>query len=339
MNRQKLVCIFSFILLISFCLSGCKQSVGTYEDNAVETDEEEKETDEEEKEDILKIGFSVIDMENPYFLSLENAIKQELDQSGQEYELITKDPGGDASLQGTQILELLDEGIETIVLTPVDWEAISPSLLALSEAGVHIVNVDTQVKDMEYVDAYIGSDNYQAGVLCGEDLIEKCPEGGNVAILESPTQNSVNERISGFEETIAAAESGFTVVAREDTNGSFETALDAMGKILSENQDLVAIMCGNDQLAVAAQTQVNVNNITDVLIYGVDGSPDIKKEFEKNTTQVAGTVAQSLIEMGTQTAKTALAIHNGETYEKEYYLDVFMINKDNVELYGVDGWQ
>ena len=27
------------------------------------------------------------------------------------------------------------------------------------------------------------------------DLIEKCPSGGKVAILESPAQNSVNDRI------------------------------------------------------------------------------------------------------------------------------------------------
>ena len=29
----------------------------------------------------------------------------------------------------------------------------------------------------------------------------------------------------------------------------------------------------------------------------------------------------------------------GEDYEKETYEDVFMINEDNVDMYGVDGWQ
>ena len=88
----------------------------------------------------------------------------------------------------------------------MDWEKITPSLEALKEADVKIINVDTQVKEMDYVDAYIGSDNYNAGVLCGEDLIKRCPDGGKVAILECPTQNSVNERITGFEETLAKAE-------------------------------------------------------------------------------------------------------------------------------------
>ena len=39
---------------------------------------------------------------------------------------------------------------------------------------------------MDYVDAYIGSNNVEAGYVCGEDLIERCPEGGKVAILDAP---------------------------------------------------------------------------------------------------------------------------------------------------------
>ena len=62
-----------------------------------------------------------------------------------------------------------------------------------------IINVDTQVKEMDYVDAYVGSDNVEAGRICGQALMERCPEGGKVLILECPTQNSINDRITGFE--------------------------------------------------------------------------------------------------------------------------------------------
>ena len=77
--------------------------------------------------------------------------------------------------------------------------------------------------------------------------MEKQPEGGKIAILECPTQNSVNDRITGFEETIANAENGFEVVARADTGGQFERALEETQEILKEFPDLTAIMCGNEQ--------------------------------------------------------------------------------------------
>ena len=156
-------------------------------------------------------------------------------------------------------------------------------------------------------------------------------------VKECPTQNSVNERITGFEETLAKAENGFEIVAREDTSGEFQKSLEAAQKILSENSDIVAIMCGNDQMAVGAA--MNVAEQGQILIYGVDGSPDIKKELKKTENQIAGTVAQSPISMGKDAANTVLNILNGKDYEKEIKENVFMINQENVDMYGVDGWQ
>lgn len=322
------------LLICVLGMTACKKSVGAPEDNAVSSEEEEKET-EENKE--YMIGFSGIDMENPYFITLEDAARDELSEHG--IRLMTKDPETDSELQIEQIQEMIEAGIDAILLTPVDWEKITPALEMLKEAGVYIINVDTQVKEMDYVDAYIGSDNYTAGYLCGEDLIEKCPEGGKIAILECPTQNSINDRITGFEKAISKAEKGFEVVARADTGGEFERALDEAEKIVEKNPDIVAIMCGNDQLAVGAKTAANVNGMKDVIIYGVDGSPDIKKELVKKGNQIAGTAAQSPINMGKEAAEIAMAILHGDDYEKETYEDVFMINQDNVEMYGVDGWQ
>ena len=66
---------------------------------------------------------------------------------------------------------MIDEGINAIFLCPVDWEKITPSLQALQEAGVKIINIDSQVKDTDYIDAYVGSNNSEAGKLCGNDLI------------------------------------------------------------------------------------------------------------------------------------------------------------------------
>lgn len=333
MKKRRLAVMLIVIIFGVLMLTACKKHVGTPEDNAAE---KVSDTETEETESYV-IGFSGIDMENPYFITLETAAREIIEESGSQ--LITKDPGTDPKLQEEQIREMIDEGIDAIILSPVNWEEITGALQALEEADVKIINVDTQVKEMDYVDAYIGSDNYSAGVICGKDLIERCPEGGKVAILECPTQNSINDRITGFEETLATAEKGFEVVAREDTGGEFERALEASQRIFAENSDIVAIMCGNDQLAVGAKTALNLAEMGDVLVYGVDGSPDIKKELKKPQCQIAGTAAQSPIGMGKSAARLTLAILQGNEYERETYEEVFMIDKDNVDMYGTDGWQ
>lgn len=333
--KKRTLSVFAVLLAICiFALFGCKKSVGTPEDNAESSEEE---GDAEEEESGYKFGFSAIDMENPYFITLESAIQEVLDD--EEYTLITKDPESDAKLQNEQIQEMIDEGIDAIFLCPVNWIEITDALQALQEAGVRIINVDTQVKEMDYVDAYIGSDNEDAGYICGEDLLERRPDGGKILILECPTQNSINDRITGFEKAISSAEVGYEIVDRADTNGEFQKALEITQEMLEKHPDVNVIMCGNDQIAVGATTAVNLAGMKDVIIYGVDGSPDIKKELVKPNTPIAGTAAQSPINMGKDAAKIGIAILEGEEFERETYEEIFMINSDNVEMYGVDGWQ
>ncbi len=289
-------------------------------------------------EDKVLIGFSVIDMENPYFISLQKAVQEVLDEDG-GYELITEDPGTDSEKQVEQIHQMINQGIVAIILSPVDESKIRPALVELQQAGVKIVNVDTKVKEIDFVDSYIGSDNYRAGYICGEDLIERCPQGGTIAILEAPSMNSVNDRIDGFEDALAEAENPFEIVDREDSMGELELAVEETEAILKKYPDLTAIMCGNDQVAVGAKTAANMANLDDIYIYGVDGSPDIKKELKKIDNQIAGTAAQSPITMGHDAADTVIRILTGQDYEKEILEDVFMINADNVDEYGTDGWQ
>jgi len=349
--RKKIMIYILMAVGTLFLLTGCKKNVGTPEDNAVtEEDTENKDTEENDdadtddaenettiESDAYTFGFSGINMENPYFITLEAATREVLEDK--DYRMITEDPASSSDAQIRQLKEMADAGVKVVFLSPVDWEKITPALRYLKDKDVAIVNVDTQVKAMEYVDAYVGSDNKEAGAICGEDLIERRPYGGTVAILECSIQNSINERISGFEEALSSAASGFEVVDRQDTDGNFDKGLEAAKQILNNNPDVTAIMCGNDQLAVAAKTAANLVENSDVLIYGIDGSPDIKKELKKTGSQIMGTVAQSPINMGKDAARIGIAILKGKDYEKETYEEVFMINKKNVEMYGVDGWQ
>lgn len=328
MLKRSLLIIVSFILIIVSC-TACKKQVGTSEDNAIVEQEEEEETP------VYTFGFSCITMENPYFITLEQSLREELEAEG--HTLITSDPELDVDKQIDQIDAMIREGIDAIFLCPVEWNKITPALENLKKAGVKIINIDSEVKEFDYVDAYIGSDNVEAGRICANDLMEMCPNGGKIVLLESPTQNSINERITGFEEALAGK--GFEIAARYDTKGDLTLAREAMNEILDEHNDIVAVMCGNDQIALGALVSANTHAVSDILIYGVDGSPDLKKELKKENTLIRGTCAQSPINLGKDAAGVAINILQGNDYDEVTYEEVFFITADNVELYGIDGWQ
>lgn len=328
--KKRIISILLVVILIMGMVSGCKKNAGTPEDNAIVENVEE-----EEEEKGYVFGYSCIDKSNPYFDTLQMAIETELKERNAT--LSVKNPALNIDTQIEQINEFIAEGVDGVFLCPVDWEGIEPAIMALKEADIPIINIDTEVKDIDFVDAYVGSDNKNAGFVCGENLIKKLPEGGKVVILESPSMNSINDRITGFEEAISNG--GFEVVARADVKGDLQTAMDEMERILREQSEIDAVMCGNDQSALGALVSVNVAKRDGILVYGVDGSPDLKKELMKSGTQIAGTGAQSPINIGKSAVEVAFAILEQENYDKFTYEPTFFIDKDNVELYGTDGWQ
>ena len=323
--------IAALLLILSMGLISCaKPAGGTPEDNPVPQEEEE-----EEEIVSYKFGFSCISMENPYYETLEASIREAIEESGST--LISRDPKGDSTAQIQQIRDMIADGIQAIFLCPVDWEKIAPALTEFKEADIEIINLDTQVQDREEVDAYVGSDNINAGVICGEKLIEAAPDGGQVVILECTTQNSIIDRINGFEETIAGK--GFEVVERSETGGKKDEAKTQMARILKEQDHITAVMCGNDQIALGALEAIEEAGRSEMMIYSVDGSPKLKQELAKDGSLVVGIAAQSPINIGKSAVTVALQIMNGERYEKETLEEVLFIDRSNVGMYGVDGWQ
>ena len=323
--------IAALLLILSMGLISCaKPAGGTPEDNPVPQEEEE-----EEEIVSYKFGFSCISMENPYYETLEASIREAIEESGST--LISRDPKGDSTAQIQQIRDMIADGIQAIFLCPVDWEKIAPALTELKEADIEIINLDTQVQDREEVDAYVGSDNINAGVICGEKLIEAAPDGGQVVILECTAQNSIIDRINGFEETIAGK--GFEVVERSETGGKKDEAKTQMARILKEQDHITAVMCGNDQIALGALEAIEEAGRSEMMIYSVDGSPKLKQELAKDGSLVVGIAAQSPINIGKSAVTVALQIMNGERYEKETLEEVLFIDRSNVGMYGVDGWQ
>ncbi len=280
-------------------------------------------------------GYCAIDKSNPYFISLEEYLTEEAQRMG--HKMIVKDAKSDIHLQKEQIAELIDLKVDAIFLAPVDWSEITPELIKIREAGIKIINVDTKVQEFDLVDAYIGSDNYQAGALCGEDLIARLPGGGKIIIVECPNRNSINDRIQSFEKTIA--QKGFEIVARIDSQAKLEYTVEQVENVLKEQPDVVAIMCGNDQSAIGALIAANVRVPNQIIIYGIDGSPDVKKEIVKGNSKIVATVAQSTEQIATTSLQIAYKILSGEDYEKVTYIDTVLIDAENISEYEINKWQ
>ena len=278
------------------------------------------------------VGYTCMDGTNPFFVTLEAAIKEVVEAHGDT--LISLDPQNSNEKQISQIEDLISRGVVAMFVNPVDRDGIIPGLDALKAAGIPMFGFDTEVADMSYLVTYAGSDNYNAGYVCGLDLAEKLPEGGPIIVLDSPTMQSVVDRTNGFLDAIEGK--GFEVVAQIDCMGNQEQGNLNGTDALTAHPDAVAIFGGNDPTALGAFAAAEAAG-SSALIYGVDGSPDIKALIAEG--KVTGTGAQSPLSIGKTIAELYYQWAAGEEVEERYPIDTFMINADNVADFGTDGWQ
>ena len=280
-----------------------------------------------------KLGYTCMDGTNPFFVALEGSIREVVEANGDE--LISLDPQNSNEKQLALVEDLISQGIVAIFINPVDRDGITPALDALQAANIPMFGFDTEVTAMDTLVTYAGSDNYNAGYVCGVDLVEKCPDGGPIIVLDSPTMQSVVDRTNGF---LAAIEGhGFEVVAQIDCMGNQEQGNLNGTDALTAHPDAVAIFGGNDPTALGAQAAAEAAQ-SNALIYGVDGSPDIKALIAEG--KVTGTGAQSPMTIG----KTIAELYyqwkaDPDSVEDRYPIETFMINSDNIAEYNNGGWQ
>ena len=196
--------------------------------------------------------------------------------------------GGDIAAELDVLETLLASGVDGVavfVAVPNSLDTVIEKYIA---AGIPIVIMATGTEAAEqYGLAYIGQDNYAAGLAWGEyilDLLGPDPAGKKVCFLtENPGQTSLEDRMDAGRTILEPAGVKIDVV---DTTNDRVTAYGAVESYYLANQD-VAAFCAVDTTGspVAAQFIANSNLTGKIFSAGFDLTTEVIDGL------VAGTMA------------------------------------------------
>lgn len=279
-------------------------------------------------------GVSYMTMNNPFYKIINNEILKVVEKNNDT--LITLDPELDVDKQNEQIYKFIDQKVDGIFINPIDFEQSEPALQAAKRANIPVIVIDAPVSDESLVDCTIVSDNYDAGVQCAKDMMERL-DSANIVLLKHTTAKSAKERIEGFLSVIDNNEK-YKVINEGECDGQLEIAMPKMQEIIEETPDIDVVMALNDPSALGALAALEKNNKNDVMVYGIDGTPEIKALIGRNQ-MIVGTVAQSPIKMGQIAVENMYNILNGKKIEKNIIIPISLINKENLFKYDEDRWQ
>ena len=281
----------------------------------------------------LVFGATYMTMNNPFYEVINNELKKEIEKKGDE--LIVRNPELDIDKQNELIEEFVAKKVDGIFVNPIDSSKLT-SLQSAREAGIPIIAIDASVDNTDLIDCLIESDNYNAGVLCAQNMMQRM-QSANIVLLKHSTVESALSRIQGFVNTIKDYPQ-YKIIDSAECEGQLERSMPAMQAILKEHSNINVVMALNDPAALGALAAIESLNRTNILVYGVDGTPDLKSLI-KQSPLIAGTAAQSPIKFGILAAKNMYKILERKDVPKTIEVPVTLITKDNIDSYNVKGWQ
>ena len=255
------------------------------------------------------IGFSVYDMQYEFFQSMEKGTKEGVEALGYEY--ILHDQKSDETQMVTGAINLIDQGIAALIISPCKPEALSSIVDHAKSKNVPVIVDDIGGGGAAY-DAIVISDCYQGGQQAADYTVELLAgnEGSKkVAIIKcEPSAVYAIRRGEGYKANIEAA--GFEVISELSGHSKSDEGYTIMQDVLAANPDVVAVFAENDPMAVGAANALADAGRTDVIVIGFNGDGEALDAMKAGTMQ--GTVAQDPAGMGALTAELAHKLISGE---------------------------
>lgn len=287
-----------------------------------------------QKENSLLIGASYMTMNNEFYKIISEEITYRVEAEGDR--MVLRDPALNVNRQIEQVQEMLDMGIDVLIITPVDLQSVTEILEQAKKQGTIVVVLDTNVQSDELADCTITSDNYQAGVMVGEYFLSQ-HEQSRILVMTHEATRSGQERVQGFIDTVSENKN-MEIVRRIECEGQLEIAMPRLKQAIEEGVEFDSVFCLNDLASVGAAAALDEKGmLSTVDLYGVDASPDSKALIAEGMMRASA--AQFPTEIGKEAADVIYRLLDGEQVEKDILVPVKLITEDNVEEFGIDRWQ
>jgi D-xylose transport system substrate-binding protein len=233
-----------------------------------------------------KIGVAWGDFAQPRWRWDATAMRSVIERSGNAY--IPTNAAGSAEQQLQDIEKLIEDGVDALIIQPVDKEAILPGVERAALAGIPIVAYDRLIEHEGVF--YITFDNVGVGRIIAAMVKQAQPTGNYAIILGDPADANTGFLRQGMEEVIGAAVAGgqIKIVGEANADGwKTENAKAVMEKILADNDNQIdAVLAENDGMAGGAIEALAAAGLN-VPIGGQDGDPVALNRVAQGTQTVS----------------------------------------------------
>ena len=217
------------------------------------------------------IGVSLANLTEPWRINMRDEINAEAARS-HNLRIVFTDAADSNTRQIQDVQTLLRSGIDLLIISPNDSEALSP-VIAEAYHKIPVILLDRSVIGFDYT-LFIGPDNRLIGKQAGQYVSEVLgAKGGKIVeILGRSGSPPVLDRWVGFRDAIAS-KPDITIVGTIVADWLRDKAEDELTAWLKQNGRVDVIFAQNDAMADGARRAATKLGIEGIRVIGIDGLP------------------------------------------------------------------
>src|ERR1043166_593674 len=262
-----------------------------------------------------------------------NKAANELSSQGTDVEVIWKGPlREDDREQQIQVVEgFAAQGVNGMVLAPLDDHAVVRPVSDAKRAGVPTVIIDSGLQSSDFV-SFVATDNRKGGSLAANPMGQLLNGKGKVLVLRyAEGSASTTEREAGFLDTIKQKFPGIELVSTLQYAGATrDTAKRASENLLNRfGDDVQGIFTPNESSTAGMLLALqDIGKAGKVFFVGFDSSQTFIDAI--NANQLQGIVVQNPFNMGYLGVKTMVDSLQGKPVQPKIDTGVMLVTKDNL---------
>ncbi len=207
-----------------------------------------------------------------------------------------------------------------------------PVIAAAKKANIPLIFVNRKPEvPLSGKMAYVGSDSALSGKMEIEALAKRMNNQGNIAILMgSLSTEEARQRTKAVEDYVSA-HPGLKVIQKQTANWQRNEAVDKTLSWLQDGNSINAIVANNDEMAIGAIMALDQLKKSDVLVAGIDGTPD-DLQFIKNG-KMAVTIFQDAKGQAIGAVNVASDMLTGKKTEAYNWVPYQTVTKENYQAF------
>ncbi len=296
------------------------------------------------KNQSVKVGLLIHALDKERWENDQNFIVKKVQELGGTVNVQIAD--NDAAKQLAQAKELLTNGVDILVVVPVDQFAAADIVKEAHAKNVKVISYDRLIKNCK-LDYYVSTDNVEIGTLQAKYLTTIKPVGNYALIGGAMSDNNSQFLFLGQMNVLQPlVEKGDIKIIYNEFTEAWEEkeGYKHARNILKLKSGVDAIIAGNDAIAMGVlQALKEAGKEGEVLVAGQDAdlrnlqeivagnqTCTIYKPYEK----LAATVADIAVTLATcgECEKSYQTVSNGEVLVPAVFQHASVVNKENLKL-------